>query len=119
GTPAGSRVEAPGGPHHADDFSWWRATPPNAVEVIPAHREFALPPLASGQCTLFEGALRAGVVRTVIGSPGRPKMLRISAGSAPVLPNQCGTVVSNAATSPGPSTLSWCPRTNRMRPDST
>ena len=37
-----------------------------------------------------------GVVRTVIRSPGRPKMLRISAGSSPVLPNQCGTLVSNA-----------------------
>ena len=52
--------------------------------------------------------------RIVIRSPGRPKMLRISAGSAPVLPNQCGTVVSNAATSPGPRTTSWSPRTNRM-----
>ena len=31
-------------------------------------------------------------------------MLRISTGSSPTLPNQCGTVVSNAATSPGPST---------------
>jgi hypothetical protein len=60
-----------------------------------------------------------GVVETAMRSPGRPKMLRISAGSSPVLPNQCGTVVSNAATSPGPSTLSWSPSTNRSRPDST
>ena len=44
-------------------------------------------------------------VRMVIRSPGRPKMLRISAGSSPALPNQCGTVVSNEATSPGPSIL--------------
>src|SRR6476661_287380 len=39
-----------------------------------------------------------GVVGTTMRSPGRPKMLRISAGSSPVLPNQCGTVVSKAAT---------------------
>src|SRR5664280_1382357 len=52
-------------------------------------------------------------------SPGRPRMLRISAGASPVLPNQCGTFVSNAATSPGPSTMSWSPRTKRMCPDST
>ena len=59
------------------------------------------------------------VVRIVMRSPGRPKMLRISAGASPVLPNQCGTVVSNEATSPGPSTQSSSPSTNRIRPDST
>jgi integrase len=62
---------------------------------------------------------RTNVVGTVMGSPGRPKMLRISAGSVPVLPNQCGTVVSNAATSPGPSTRSWSPSMKRMWPDKT
>ena len=56
----------------------------------------------------------AGVPRTVMRSPGRPKMLRISAGLVPVLPNQCGTVVSKVATSPGPRTTSWSPRTKRM-----
>ncbi len=61
----------------------------------------------------------AGRVRTCIRSPGRPKMLRISAGPAPVLPNQCGTVVSNSAISPGPSTQSWSPRMRRIRPDRT
>jgi len=24
--------------HHADDIAWWRATPPNAIEVIPVRR---------------------------------------------------------------------------------
>jgi hypothetical protein len=58
---------------------------------------------------------RARGVRTVIRSPGRPKILRISAGSRPVLPNQCGTWVSNSATSPGPRTQSRSPR-NKPHP---
>lgn len=57
-------------------------------------------------CQQPEARLCRSVVLTVMRSPGRPKMLRISAGSSPVLPNQCGTLVSNAATSPGPSTRS-------------
>src|SRR6478735_7031171 len=66
-------------------------------------------PLPRGDGGVGDGGL-SGLVRTVIRSPGRPKMLRISAGSSPVLPNQCGTVVSNVATSPGARTQSWSPR---------
>ncbi len=58
-------------------------------------------------------------VRSFMPSPGRPKMLRISAGSSPVLPNQCGTWVSNDGDLTGPSTESSSPRTNRMSPDRT
>jgi hypothetical protein len=36
-------------------------------------------------------------------------MLRISAGWSPVLPNQCGTRVSNSAASPSSRTRSWSP----------
>jgi hypothetical protein len=60
-----------------------------------------------------------GDVRTVIRSPGRLKMLRISAGCCPVLPNQCGTWVSNSAISPGPRTQSRSPRRSRRWPDRT
>ena len=70
-----------------------------------------------------EGEVTAGRpvahVRTVIRSPGRLKMLRISDGSSPVLPNQCGTWVLNSATSPGPSTQSWSPTTRCRWPDRT
>ena len=34
-------------------------------------------------------------------SPCRPRMLRISTGRPPALPNQCGSRVSNSAASPG------------------
>ena len=80
---------------------------------------------SSGVALLIAADCETGVhacgcaIRIFIRSPGRPKMLRISAGSSPVLPNQCGTVVSNSATSPGPSTQSWSPRTRRMWPDRT
>lgn len=44
----------------------------------------------------------ADFARTSIRSPCPPKTLSTSAGWSPVLPNQCGTWVSNSATSPGP-----------------
>ena len=68
---------------------------------------------------LYFEPLSAEGVLNVMRSPGLPKMLRISAGLSPVLPNQCGILVSNAATSPGPSTKSWSPRMKRMCPDRT
>ena len=57
--------------------------------------------------------------RTCMRSPGLPKMLSTSAGPSPVLPNQCGSRVSNSTTSPSPRTKSWSARTRRMRPDRT
>ena len=42
-----------------------------------------------------------GRARTCMRSPCGPKRTSSSAGSAPALPNQCGTRVSNSATSPG------------------
>ena len=42
------------------------------------------------------------MARACIRSPCGPNRLSTSAGSSPVLPNQCGTRVSNSATSPGP-----------------
>lgn len=61
--------------------------------------------------------LRCGAARWCIRSPCGPKTLKTSAGCTPVLPNQCGTRVSNSATSPMPSTTSWPPRMRRIRPD--
>ena len=72
------------------------------------------------QCGSGCGAdVLSSTARTSIGSPGRPKMLSTSDGSSPVLPNQCGTWVSNSAASPTLNTRSWRPRTSRIRPDST
>ncbi len=48
-----------------------------------------------GAAQLGAVPLGRAVFADVMRSPGRPKRLRTSAGSSPVLPNQCGTVVSN------------------------
>lgn len=70
--------------------------------------------LPYGQC-----GVPSPVTRVCISSPCRPNRLSTSAGSCPVLPNQCGTVVSNSTTSPGCRIRSRSPKTSRMRPDST
>lgn len=44
--------------------------------------------------------LRGGAARTWARSPCLPSRLKISTGRSPAAPNQCGTCVSNSATSP-------------------
>ena len=51
--------------------------------------------------------------------PWLPCTLRISTGSSPVGPNQCGSRVSNSATSPGRIVMSCSPRISRISPEST
>lgn len=62
-----------------------------------------------GQCSLPADRARAWTR-----SPCGPNRLSTSAGWMPSLPNQCGTLVLNSATSPAVSTRSWSPRINRM-----
>ena len=84
-----------------------------------AHRNVRPRAQATGGADATGLRRRGAASGRVMRSPGRPKMLRISAGSSPVLPNQCGTWVSNSATSPGPSTQSSSPSTSRRWPDRT
>jgi gamma-glutamylcyclotransferase (GGCT)/AIG2-like uncharacterized protein YtfP len=100
----------------------------DAFEGEGYERVLTMAGLASGdvagsgdQCRVFGRRTRhysppVPVVRTCIRSPGRPKMLSTSAGPSPVLPNQCGTWVSNSAASPTPRTRSCSPRTSRILP---
>ena len=60
-----------------------------------------------------------GFARTCIRSPCGPNRLMISTGASPVLPNQCGSRVSNSATSPAVSTVSCSASTSRSFPLST
>ena len=58
-----------------------------------------------------------GRARTCMRSPCGPNRVSSSAGSAPALPNQCGTRVSNSAASPGFMTRSCSASRSRSRPE--
>jgi hypothetical protein len=80
--------------------------------LIRASAEFRADEWMARQC----GYACPALARTCIRSPCCPNRLRTSADSSPVLPNQCGTRVSNSAASPRARTRSCLPRRSRMRP---
>lgn len=83
----------------------WVIRRPNRPGSL-AHRRVSPPRGVVGSLPAQGEASSCAGVRTFMRSPGRAKMLRISAGRSPMLPNQCGTEVSNSAISPGPRTQS-------------
>ena len=90
---------------------------PNPSPPLDGRRRSQTSAASARDCRFDKG--QSSSVRSFIRSPGRPKMLSLSAGAWPVLPNQCGTWVSNSAISPGPRTQSLSPRTRRICPDNT